>query len=170
MADQFNLNNLTLEDNERDIVPDGDYRFTVDSHDFDYYTGSSDKIPANTQQVIVNLSVPYYNADGELRIAKVRHTFNVYRKALFAIRQFVEAIGLVPEKGRQSIDFDKIDGKTGVCSLTTGESKNGTEFNNVAMFYPPSKAPIKTMNDEAWEHRDDPVFMTGSGGENVPFI
>ena len=49
---ELNLNNLTLDDNTFDTLPDGDYRFTVDSHEFDYYSGNSTKIPPNTQQVI----------------------------------------------------------------------------------------------------------------------
>ena len=48
-----------------------------------------------------------------------------------------------------------MDGKSGICSITTRESKNGNEFNNVQMFYPPSKAPAVTANDEAWKKKDD---------------
>ena len=55
---ELNLNNLTLDDNTFDTLPDGDYRFTVDSHEFDYYSGSSTKIPPNTQQVICYLAIP----------------------------------------------------------------------------------------------------------------
>ena len=61
---------------------------------------------------------------------------------------------LIPEKGKASIDMDRIDGMTGVCSITTGTSAKGNEFNNVGMFYPPSKAPRVTANDAAWDKRD----------------
>ena len=169
MADQFDLNNLELDDNSREVLPDGDYKFTVASHEFGYYSGDSTKIPPNTQQITVMLEIPFYK-DGVVSMAKVRNQFNVYAKAMFAIRQFVEAIKLVPEKGRQKINIDDIDGRTGVCSLTTVESKNGNEFNNVAMFYPPSKAPLKTANDDAWEHRDDPLEVPAVPDDlEVPF-
>lgn len=150
---ELNLNNLTLDDNTFDVLPDGDYHFTVDSHEIDYYSGNSTKIPPNTQQVICHLAIPY-EKDGEIKTAKVKNTLNIYSKGLWAVRQFVECIGMVPEKGKASIDMDRIDGMTGVCSITTGTSSKGNEFNNVGMFYPPSKAPRVTANDAAWDKRD----------------
>jgi len=143
----FNLNNLELDDNTFEVLPDGDYHFTVASHEVDFYSGTGN-IPANTQQIICYLEVPFMK-DGEVATAKVRNTLNVYKKALFAIRQFVECIGMVPEKGKMNVDMDKIDGRTGVCSITTVEGKNG-DFNRVQTFYPPSKAPAVTANDDAW--------------------
>ena len=100
------------------------------------------------------LAIPY-EKDGEIKTAKVRNTLNIYSRALFAVRQFVECIGMVPEKGKMKVDLDKIDGLTGVCSLTTAETKRGNEVNNVQQFYPPSKAPTITANDVAWKKKDD---------------
>ena len=80
---ELNLNNLTLDDNTFDTLPDGDYRFTVDSHEFDYYSGNSTKIPPNTQQVICYLAIPY-EKDGEVKTAKVKNTLNIYSKGLWA--------------------------------------------------------------------------------------
>lgn len=151
---ELNLNNLMLDDNTFETLPDGDYRFTVDHHEFDYYSGSSTKIPPNTQQVICYLAIPF-EKDGEIKTATVKNTLNIYKKGLWAVRQFVECIGMVPEKGKAPVDLDKIDGLTGVCTITTGTSAKGNEFNNVGMFYPPSKAPKVTANDAAWDKRDD---------------
>ena len=116
MAEQLNINNLELDDNTFEVLPDGDYHFTVASHEVGYAT--SDKMPPNTQQITCYLEIPF-EKEGEIKIAKVRNNLNVYKKALFAIRQFVECIGMVPEKGKANIDLDKIDGLTGVCSITT---------------------------------------------------
>lgn len=152
MADNFNINNLELDDNTFEVLPDGDYHFTVASHEVGYAT--SDKLPPNTQTIMCYLEIPFIK-DGTVATAKVRNNLNIYKKALFAVRQFVECIGMVPEKGKIKVDLEKIDGLTGICSLTTRESKNGNEYNNVSAFYPPSKAPAVTMNDEAWNKKDD---------------
>ena len=86
---ELNLNNLMLDDNTFETVPDGDYRFTVDHHEFDYYSGSSAKIPPNTQQVICYLAIPF-EKDDEVKTVTVKNTLNIYKKGLWAVRQFVE--------------------------------------------------------------------------------
>ena len=152
MSNELNVHNLVLDDNTFEVLPDGDYRFTVASHELGY--ASSDKLPPNTQQITCHLEIPIIK-DGEVKTVTVKNNFNVYKKALFAIRQFAEAIGLCAEKGKFTFDVDKIDGKTGVCSLTTHESANGNEYNHVQNFYPPSKVPAATANDDAWQKKDD---------------
>lgn len=164
MAEQLNLNNLELDDNTFEVLPDGDYHFVVESHEVGYAT--SDKMPPNTQQVTCYLDIPF-EKDGEIITVTVRNYLNIYKKALFAIRQFAECVGMVPEKGKARIDLERMDGLTGICSITTVESKNGNEFNRVQTFYPPSKAPIKTANDNAWNKRD--TFKEGYDGD-LPFL
>jgi hypothetical protein len=151
MADMFDINNLELDDNSFEIIPDGDYHFTVESHEVDYST--SEKMPPNTQVIICHLEIPFISADGELKTAKIKNNLNVYKKGLWAIRQFSESIGLCPEKGKFVFNVDAIDGKTGVCAVTTRTSNNGNEYNNVQLFYAPSKAPAVTANDEAWNRQ-----------------
>ena len=160
---ELNINNLELDDNQFTVIPEGDYHFTVDSHEVGYAT--SDKMPANTQQITCYLDVPYMDEDGQVQHAKVKNNLNIYKKALFAVRQFVECIGMVPEKGKMSVDLDKIDGLTGVCAITINQTKRGNDVNNVQTFYPPSKVPAVTANDEAWEKMDD--FMELPDGINL---
>ena len=167
MSDQLNINNLELDDNTFEVLPDGDYHFTVDSHEVGYAT--SDKMPPNTQQITCYLEIPFIK-DGDVKTVKVRNNLNVYKKALFAIRQFVECIGMVPEKGKAKIDLEKIDGMTGVCSITTMESKNGNEFNRVQLFYPPSKVPAVTLNDDAWKRKDESGFLEVGDDPELPFL
>lgn len=145
---EFNINNLVLDDNSFEVLPDGDYRFRVAFHEIGF--AQSEKLPPNTQQVACYLEIPF-RQDGEIKTVKVRNNLNVYQKALFAIRQFADCIGLTPEKGKAKIDLESMDGKTGVCSITTRESKAGNEYNNVGVFYPPSKVPAVTANDDAWK-------------------
>lgn len=162
---EFNINNLELDDNSFYVLPEGDYHFKVASHEVGYAT--SEKLPPNTQQITCYLEIPIIE-DGDTKTVTVRNSLNVYKKALFAIRQFVECVGMVPEKGKVKIDLDKIDGLEGVCSIVIIESSNGNEFNRVQTFYPPSKAPAVTLNDEAWKKRDD--FLEVGEDANVPFI
>lgn len=161
---ELNINNLTLDDNSFEVLPDGDYHFTVESHEVGYYSGTSEKIPPNTQVVTCHLSIPFFK-DGMIATAKVRNNLNIYSKALFAIRQFTDCIGLTPEKGKANLDLEKMDGRTGICAITTVETKKGNEMNNVAVFYAPSKAPVVTANDEAWAKKDG--FLPA--GEVNPF-
>lgn len=162
---ELNINNLELEDNTFVLIPDGDYHFEVASHEVGYAT--SDKMPPNTQRVTINLEIPF-TKDGETHTGKVRHNLNIYKKALFAIRQFVECIGMVPEKGKMKVNLEEMDGMTGVCSINTREY-NGKEYNNVLRFYPPSKAPAVTANDAEWAKKDG--FMeVGDADDELPFI
>jgi hypothetical protein len=156
----LNINNLELEDNTFEVIPEGDYRFLVDSHSVGYAT--SDKMPPNTQQITCNLHIPVIK-DGEIVVANVRNYLNIYRKALFAVRQFAECIGMTPEKGKFSVDLEKMDGMTGICHVTVAETNNGNEVNRVQMFYAPSKAPAVTSNDEAWEKWND--FQVAQEGD-----
>lgn len=165
MAEQFNISNLTLDDNTFEVLPDGDYHFTVSSHTVGYAT--SDKMPPNTQQITCYLDIPIMK-DGAVKTVEIKNYLNIYKKALFAIRQFVECIGMVPEKGRMNVDLTKMDGKTGICSITTHESANGNEYNRVQYFYPPSKAPAVAANDDAWNKKDD--FLTAGVDDELPFI
>lgn len=151
MAETFDINNLELDDNSFEIIPDGDYHFTVESHEVDYST--SEKMPPNTQIIICHLEIPFIDKDGELKTAKVKNNLNVYKKGLWAIRQFAECIGLCPEKGKFRFNVDEIDGKSGVCAITTRTSNNGNDYNNVQLFYAPSKTPAVAANDEAWNRQ-----------------
>ncbi len=141
---ELTINNLELEDNSFVVLPEGDYHFRVYSHEV--VIATSDKLPPNTKQVVVTLEVP--SAQGT---AKVRHYLNIYKKALFAIRQFTDCIKLTEEHGKANINLDKMDGLTGICHLISQVANSGNEYNRVDTLYAPSKAPLITENDEAWE-------------------
>ena len=165
MAEQFNISNLTLDDNTFEVIPDGDYHFTVASHEVGYST--SEKMPPNTQQIVCYLEIPIVK-DGEVKTVTVRNNLNLYKKALWAVRQFAECIGIVPEKGKFNVDLTKMDGLEGVCSITTFTGNDGNDRNRVGVFYPPSKVPAVTANDNAWEKRDG--FLSVGADDGVPFV
>ena len=77
---------------------------------------------------------------------------------------------MVGEKGKEKIDLTKMKGLTGICSITIRESNNGNEFNRVESFYPPSKAPAVTMNDEAWKKKDDFMDIGEDEMDDLPYI
>lgn len=167
MSENFDLNNLYLDDNDFTTAPEGDYRFEVEDYDLEYST--SDKMPENTQVIVLHLRVPITTEDGVVSVS-VQNRLNVYSKALFAIRQFFESIGMMPEKGRVKMPpLDEIRGKRGVCKLLVGVSAKGNEYNQVDMFYSPSKAPKVCANDDAWDSKQD-GFQAGDEAEVNPFV
>lgn len=161
MAETLNINNLELADDSfKNIAADGDYRFKVVSHELSYYSGNSTKIPPNTQQIICHLEIPVME-DGELVVVSCRNTLNVYAKALFAIRNFTNCIGLSSETGKTNIDLEKMDGLTGIGFFKLVES-GGKDYTNLDTPYAPSKAPTVALNDEAWQkyNNEDVPFLT----------
>ena len=149
---QYDLHNLELNDNQFEVVPAGSYRFRVNSVDTDYYSGKSDKIPNGTQQLIVFMDIPYTSESGAYKIASVKTTFNVYAKALFALRQFAECIGMCKENGKFTFNMDEAKGKDGICEIEVRTSANGNDYPSVKTCYPPSKAPKKCANDKEWDN------------------
>lgn len=153
---EFDLNNMYLDDNTYASAPEGDYHFTVESYEVDF--SSSDKYPPNTQEVTVHMIVPLKTGE----TVKVRKSFPICTKMAWLFRQYLECIGLVPEKGRAKVpDLEKMIGCKGVFHLIQGVSARGNEYNNVDTFYQPSKAPAVCDNDDG--------FTAGDGEEN-PFV
>ena len=169
MAENYDLNNMMLDDNNFSTVPEGDYHFKVEDYDLSYST--SKKMPENTQVIKVHMSVPVM-ADGAKENVSVQMNLNVYSKALFAIRQFFESIGLMPEKGRAKMpNLDLMVGKTGICHIIQGVSSRGNEYNQVENCYPPSKAPGVCSNDDAWNMKDAADgFRPADEAEVNPFV
>lgn len=161
MNEELNINALELDDNSFVVLPEGDYKFRVLSHEVGFAT--SDKFPPNTKQITVTIEVP--SDDGT---AKIRHYLNVYKKALFAIRQFSDCIGLTAEHGKATINLDNMDGKDGVCHLITQLSNNGNEYNRIDTLYAPSKAPYIVENADAWEKYNGFIEVTPAGADS-PF-
>lgn len=148
----YDLHNLQLDDNQFDVVPAGTYRFRVTNLEEGFYTGNSEKIPNGTQQVIAYFDIPYTSEAGEYKIASVRSTFNIYAKALFALRQFAESIGMCKENGKFTFNMDEAKGKDGICEIEVRTSSRGNEFPSVKSCYPPSKAPKVCANDKEWKN------------------
>ncbi len=147
----YDLHNLELNDNQFDTIPEGSYRFRVMELEEGFYSGNSEKIPNGTQQIIAHLEIPYTSESGDFRIASVKTTFNVYAKALFALRQFVECIGMCKENGKFTFDMDQAKGKDGICEIEIRTSSRGNEFPSVKTCYPPSKAPKRCANEKEWK-------------------
>jgi len=161
----YDLHNLELDDNQFDVLPAGTYRFRVTDVEEGFYTGKSDKIPNGTQQLIVHFDIPYTTEGGEYKIASVRSTFNVYAKALFALRQFAESIGMCKENGRFSFNMDDVKGKDGICEIEIRTSSNGNDFPSVKSCYPPSKAPKTCANDKEWKNYEKGLTPVETDGD-----
>lgn len=163
----LDLHNLELNDNQFDVVPAGSYKFRVTNVEEGFYSGKSDKIPNGTQQLIAYFDIPYTTESGEYKIANIKTTFNIYARALFALRQFAECIGLCKENGKFTFDMDKVVGKDGVCEIEIRTSTNGNDFPSVKSCYPPSKAPKACANDKEWSNYEK--GLTPVETEDDPF-
>lgn len=161
----YDLHNLELDDNQFDVIPAGTYRFRVTDVEEGFYTGKSDKIPNGTQQLIAHFDIPYTTEGGEYRIASVKTTFNVYAKALFALRQFAESIGMCKENGRFSFNMDEVKGKDGICEIEIRTSSNGNDFPSVKNCYPPSRAPKACANDKEWQNYEKGLTPVETEGD-----
>ena len=118
-------------------------------------------------KLIAYFDIPYTNEAGEYKIASVKSTFNVYAKALFALRQFAESIGMCKENGKFTFNMDEVNGKDGICEIEVRTSANGNEFPSVKSCYPPSKAPKVCANDKEWKNYEK--GMTPVVSEDDPF-
>lgn len=147
----YDLHNLQLDDNLFDTIPAGSYRFRVTDLEEGFYSGTSAKIPNGTQQIIAHLDVPYTSESGEYKVTSVKSTYNIYAKALFALRQFAESIGMCAENGKFTFDMDKAKDMDGICEIEIRTSNKGNDFPSVKSCYPPSKAPKVCANDKEWE-------------------
>lgn len=159
----YDLHNLELDDNQFDVIPAGTYRFRVTDVEEGFYTGKSDKIPNGTQQLIAHFDIPYTTEGGEYKIASVKTTFNVYAKALFALRQFAESISMCKENGRFSFNMDEVKGKDGICEIEIRTSSNGNDFPSVKSCYPPSRAPKACANDREWQNYEKGLTPVETG-------
>lgn len=148
----FDLHNLELNDNQFEVIPAGSYRFRVTDLEEGFYSGNSDKIPNGTQQIIAHFDVPYTSESGEYKIGSVKSTFNVCTKAMFALRQFAECIGMCKETGKFTFNMDEAKGKDGICEIEIRTSTRGNDFPSVKNCYPPSKAPKVCANDKEWDN------------------
>ena len=149
MAENFDLNNLTLADANFETVPEGDYHFRVVSHEIGYFQpkeGTESKIPAGTQQLILHIEIPVQDT-----VVSMKHTQNLYQKVMFLFRQMTDCLGLTPEKGVQKFDINKLDGSSGVARFIVEAGNNGRDYNKVLTWYAPSKAPTVCENDAEWE-------------------
>ena len=164
MTDFQDLSNIVLDDNSKEVIPEGDYRFTVDRYEVGFAT--SDKFDANTQQITCYLTIPIMK-DGAVKNVELKRNLYACKKMSWAIRQFAECVGQVPEKGQASINIPAFVGLSGMCQVSLQE---GTEnqYNRVESCYPPSKAPIVAANDDAWAKKDD--FMDMPKDLDDPFI
>lgn len=163
----YDLHNLTLDDNQFDVVPDGTYRFRVASVEESFYSGKSEKIPNGTQQLIIHFDIPYTTEAGEYKVASVKANFNIYAKAMFALRQFAECIGMCKENGKFTFNMDEVTGKDGICEIEVRTSANGNDFPSVKTCYPPSKAPKACTNDSEWKNYA--AGLTSVSSEEDPF-
>lgn len=138
-----------VEESGFEILPDGDYTFTVTNFERGWYEArEGSKIPS-CNQAIVELTIDWTNENGDPRTNKVAHKMKLARTLQFMIYQFFESIGLRKKgDGTTKMPWNDIVGKTGVCQIGHHEA-NGNTYNDVVKCYPQEDAPTVTKNGSA---------------------
>ncbi len=120
------------------VLPEGDYAFTVKKFERARHSGS-EKIPA-CNKAILTLAVSGPAASGEVTTNLFLHS-----KFEWKLCQFFTAIGQRRHGEAMRMDWGAVPGAAGVCHVGvrkwTGSDGRERESNEIAEFYDPERAP-----------------------------
>lgn len=131
-----------------ELLPDGDYVFTVSQWEKAYWEPKSpdSKIGA-CQQANIEFEIKWTNAQGIEKTNKLTHRLKLWRSLDWMIYQFFESIGLRKKgDGSQKVPWNQIVGKSGVCMIGHHTDNKGNDYNDIVKCYPPESAPTVTKN------------------------
>lgn len=137
-----------VNESEFEIIPDGDYVFTVSRWEKAYWEPKSkdSKIGA-CQQANIEFEIKWTNENGQEKTNKVVHKLKLWRSLDFLIYQFFESIGLRKKgDGSKRVPWDQIVGKTGICAIGHHTDSKGNDYNDILRCYAPENAPTVTKN------------------------
>ena len=139
-----------VEESSFELLPDGDYIFTVSTWEKAYWepTKPDSKVGA-CQQANIEISIDWVNSAGQKKTNKLVHRLKLWRSLDFLIYQFFESIGLRKKgDGSQRMPWDQIVGKSGVCQIGHHTDSKGSEYNDIIKCYPKESAPTVTNNNQ----------------------
>lgn len=140
--------------------PEGEWLAKVKKADLGTVQGSGDDCIKVVFEVITK---------GEANGAQVFETFSLSEKALWKLKNFLEAIGL-KASGKINLDLDKILGKTCIIDVFHDEY-NGQKRAKVSDYL---KTPVTDSDDDEEEEDEDeeeeekPVKKTNKKSEKAP--
>lgn len=128
----------TIEADPKDfeLMPDGDYKFTVTMYEKNRSKGS-DKVPPSPMAVV---HLRFDLQDGTQR--EIKHYIVLNRKCEGMISSFFLATGQKKHDEPMHIDFDGAVGRSGWCKITHRAGQDGkTMFNSISKFYAYDEQP-----------------------------
>ena len=135
---EFGWDDEIQRDESFQVLPEGDYRFTVTRFERARHSGS-EKIPA-CNKAVLTLSVSGPEASGEVQTSLFLHS-----KFEWKLCQFFTAIGQRRPGEAMRMNWGAVPGSTGVCHVGvrkwTGNDGKEREGNEINEFYDPEAAP-----------------------------
>lgn len=121
-----------------EVLPEGDYSFTVEKFERARHTGS-DKVPP-CNKAVLTLSVTDGTHSGTVMV-----NLFLYSKFEWKLCQFFTAIGQRKHGEAIRMNWNAVPGAAGVCKVKirkwTGTDGKERESNEVDTFYDPAEAP-----------------------------
>lgn len=129
---------IQRDDSPFQVLPEGDYRFTVKKLERARHSGS-EKIPA-CNKAILTVAVSNAGASGDVLTNLFLHS-----KFEWKLCQFFTSIGQRRHGEAMRMNWGAVPGATGVCHVGvrkwTGNDGKEREGNEIAEFYDPERAP-----------------------------
>lgn len=129
---------IKRDDSPFQVLPEGDYNFTVKKFERARH-GGSEKIPACNKAV---LTVAIFNAGAS---GEVQTNLFLHSKFEWKLCQFFTSIGQRKHGEAMRMNWGAVPGATGVCHVGirkwTGSDGKERESNEITEFYDPEKAP-----------------------------
>lgn len=140
MAD-FNNNELLgwedeIENDGFQLLPDGDYDFTVVNFERSRFAGSEKCPECNVANI--TLRIPYQGQNID-----IKHSFFMLKKNEWQLSQFFCCIGQKKHGEPLRMNWNLVVGAKGRCKIGK-KIYNGNDYNEVKKFYEPDDKPAQT--------------------------
>ena len=123
-------------ENEFELIPDGDYNFTVLSYERGQYEPKEGAKMCACPTVSVTLGLRITNSDGNTEQRETRHNLFLNTKQEGKISEFFEGIGLKKKGEPFKMAWNQIVGKTGKLRMGSRPGTNpDTKYNDIKKFY-----------------------------------
>lgn len=143
----FGWDDTVQNDSTFEVLPEGDYNFTVKAFERAYHDGSAKLSPCN--KAIMKIEV----TDGE-RTSTLDHNLYLHSKTEGLICAFFNAVGMRKHGQPFKMDFPGAVGKTGRCKVGirkwTGNNGQTMESNQITRFYEPEETATPAYTPGSW--------------------
>ena len=134
---EFGWEDTIQNDSTFEVLPEGDYTFTVKSFERGRHNGSEKLPPCNKAVLKIEVS------DG-IKSTTLEHNFFLHSKTEGMLCSFFNAIGQRQHGQAMKMNWGKVQGATGRCKLGirkwTGNQGQTMESNQIVRFYEAAEA------------------------------